>query len=491
MSSSFIEVRMAYIIPLNEEKNMSNRHNTNFKKGLKKLAISTGAVLFSVSLAGAQPNITTELNGTRINFDQPPVMQGGRVLVPLRGIFENLGADVIYSPATRTIKATGDGQTVELTLGQREAYVNGKQIYLDVPADTIGGRTMVPLRFVSEAMGADVKWRSASRTVAISRDKMSSNTVSQSPDQPKDNETATRPVINNLIHSAGGSLSTGDTLTVTMLGDPKSKASFSILGAINNVSMTEVSPGRYEGRLRITPGLEVNEGTLVGYLKKNNLETIKQASRNITIASDSSSQISNLLPAPNTYVNQNRPELRAQFPETIRSGTATFTLNGRDYRPAVLNDNRTATMTPPMNLNQGRNVVQAQAIAQDGTLMTHEWAFTVGQSNSAGNTSGPSLSVSNLSNGASVPAVFNIQGQTTPYTKVQIDATSERSLIPGVIGIKGRTLKTSTVSDGNGRFNVQLNTSSIPKDSRLDIELSVLDDQGSTSDTVDLNLIRQ
>ncbi|MCA9779595.1 MAG: hypothetical protein KC800_22865, partial [Candidatus Eremiobacteraeota bacterium] len=61
---------------------MSNRHN-NFKKGLKKLALAGGALLAAATMASAQPNITTELNGQRLYFDQPPVMQEGRVLVPL------------------------------------------------------------------------------------------------------------------------------------------------------------------------------------------------------------------------------------------------------------------------------------------------------------------------------------------------------------------------------------------------------------------------
>ena len=125
--------------------------------------------------------------------------------------------------------------------------------------------------------------------------------------------------------------------------------------------------------------------------------------------------------------------------------------------------------------------------------MERSWDFTVSQSatNNPGNIGQPSVSVSNLSNGNSVPPVFNIIGQTSPYTKVQIEATSQRSLIPGVIGVRGGTTTTSTVSDAQGRFNVQMNTQNLPSNSQLDIEVSVLDDNGSISDSVDLNLKRQ
>lgn len=466
--------------------------HSKFKQGLKKLALTSGALMMAASMAGAQPSITTELNGSRVNFDQPPIMQDGRVLVPLRGIFENLGATVLYTPANKTIKATGDGNTVELTLGQRQAFVNGQQVYLDVPADTINGRTMVPLRFVSEAMGAEVKWSAASRTVAIERDAMNDDIVSDgnnSPQQP----IATRPDITNLIHNARGTLRPGDQLTVTMTGEPGSQARFSILGAINDVTMREVSSGRYEGSLRITEGMNVNNGTLVGYLKKNNLETVKEAGYDVTIASTGNGNSNGtiaLTPSPGSIVNQARPTLQAVFPEAIRSGTASFRLNGQDYQPSLNYDGRTVTLTPSYNLNPGTHRVEAQALTQDGRVMSQDWTFTVSQSASTGTGTG-AVSVSNLTNGTTVPAVFNVQGQTSPYTKVRIDATAQRALIPGIIGINGGQMSTSTVSDANGRFNVQLNTSSMPANSQIDLEVSSLDANGTVTDRENLRLVRQ
>lgn len=467
---------------------MFNRRDLKFKKGLKRLALATGAAVLVGGLASAEP-ITTELNGQRLTFDQPPVMQQGRVMVPLRGIFESLGANVLYEPASRSIKATGDDRTVELTLGQRQAFVNGQQVYLDVPADTLGGRTMVPLRFVSEALGADVKWMSATKTVAITHGDTSADN-SNIGEQP----AAVRPEIGQLIHSARTNLNEGDTLTVTMLGDANAKATFSVLGAVNDVKMTEVSPGRYEGKLRITRGMSVNNGTIVARLEKNGLETIKEADRTISIAGSNSpvtdSPVTYVQPTPGTAVSQTKPLLSAQFNEMVRPGTATITINGVNYTPGLSADSRTLTYVPNYDLNAGVHQVEVQALSQDGRLLTKNWNFIV-DTNAVSQGNRPTVSVNNLYDGASVPAVFNIQGQTTPYTKVKIDATSQRTLIPGIIGLQGRTFQTSTVSDGNGHFNVQLNTSSLPASTRLDVEVSVMGDNGSVTDTVDLNLIRQ
>lgn len=469
---------------------MSKPKKLSFKGRFSRLAMSAGAVLLATGLASAQP-ITTELNGSRLTFDQPPIMQDGRVLVPLRGIFESLGANVLYQPSNRTIKATEGSRTVELTLGQRQAFVDGRQMFLDVPANTIGGRTMVPLRFVSEALGADVKWQSATKTVAITQDTQVADNNQQNNQQP----TANRPEVDQLIYSPRGTLAEGDTLTVTMVGAPNARASFSILGAINDVQMTEISNGRYQGQLRITRGMDVNRGTLVGRLEKNGAESILEASRPVTIATNTNnnggdSTIAYVQPTPGTSVSQSRPMLTAQFTEPVRAGTATISVNGVNYTPGVSNDSRTLTYVPNYDLSPGTYQVQAQALANDGRLLTKSWNFIV-DSNTVGQSGQPTVSVNNLYDGASVPAVFNIQGQTTPYTKVKIGATENRSLIPGVIGIQGRTLQTSTVSDGNGHFDVQLNTSSLPSSSRIDLEVSVLGNNGQVTDSVDYNLIRQ
>jgi len=108
------------------------------------------------------------LNGREINFQGvPPVQEAGRVLVPLRGVFEALGAFVDFNSATQTITATRGATRIQLTLGSTSAYVNGQLRVLDVPARTLTGRTLVPLRFVSEALGAQVDWNGNSRIINI------------------------------------------------------------------------------------------------------------------------------------------------------------------------------------------------------------------------------------------------------------------------------------------------------------------------------------
>lgn len=98
--------------------------------------------------------------------EQPQTVQG-RVMVPLRGVFEAIGAMVQYDPANRTIEASRNNESVGLRLGSKIAKKNGAEIMLDVPPRVIAGTTMVPLRFVAEAMGAKVGFDKANNRVEI------------------------------------------------------------------------------------------------------------------------------------------------------------------------------------------------------------------------------------------------------------------------------------------------------------------------------------
>jgi Copper amine oxidase N-terminal domain len=112
--------------------------------------------------------INVTVDGDVISFiGQPPVERSGMVLVPLRGVFEKLGASVFYDGPSRSIRAQKGTTEVLLRLGSTDAFVNGQRQTLALPAQTQNGTTLVPLRFVSEALGAQVSWRGASKTVVI------------------------------------------------------------------------------------------------------------------------------------------------------------------------------------------------------------------------------------------------------------------------------------------------------------------------------------
>lgn len=121
---------------------------------------------FTIGQQEGNDAITVTLDGQTMAFDVQPVIVSDRTLVPLRAIFEALGAEVQWYEETRTVKATKADTEVTLVI-DGEAYINGELASLDVPAMIVNDRTLVPIRFVSEAMGCQVDWVGANQTVVI------------------------------------------------------------------------------------------------------------------------------------------------------------------------------------------------------------------------------------------------------------------------------------------------------------------------------------
>ena len=132
---------------------------------MKKLWISALLVL-SMLLPGAFA-VDLYVDGNALQTDVEPTIISGRTLVPLRAIFEALDAEVQWDGASRTATAQKEGTTVQVTIDDTTAYVNGQASTLDVPAQLIDERTMVPARFVSEALSARVLWDGPAQTVYV------------------------------------------------------------------------------------------------------------------------------------------------------------------------------------------------------------------------------------------------------------------------------------------------------------------------------------
>ncbi|MBQ2968210.1 MAG: hypothetical protein IJE10_08850 [Clostridia bacterium] len=114
--------------------------------------------------------IAVEFNGSYMTFDVPPLLINDRTMVPMRAIFEALGCTVSWNNDTQTATGMRNGSIVSLTIDSDVAQVNNKKVSLDAPAALINDRTMIPLRFVSEALGASVKWEGDTNTVRILAD---------------------------------------------------------------------------------------------------------------------------------------------------------------------------------------------------------------------------------------------------------------------------------------------------------------------------------
>lgn len=139
---------------------------------MKGLARVTAALLLAVGLvaspaAAAEPPIQVLLQGSQIQFDAEPFVENNRTLVPIRALSERLGFTVGWVEAEQKITLTKGTDVVVLWIGKTEATVNGKSFTLDAAPKIQSDRTFVPLRFISEHLGANVYWDGAKRHVRV------------------------------------------------------------------------------------------------------------------------------------------------------------------------------------------------------------------------------------------------------------------------------------------------------------------------------------
>jgi hypothetical protein len=112
--------------------------------------------------------VSVEVNGQLLSFDQADYMlAGGRILVPSQHIFAELEAKYSWNEKTQTITVAKGNRTIALALGKSTAVINGKTVKVEQPARIVHDRTMVPLRLVSEALGAKVGWDQETRTAFV------------------------------------------------------------------------------------------------------------------------------------------------------------------------------------------------------------------------------------------------------------------------------------------------------------------------------------
>lgn len=138
-----------------------------FAKKLIRLSLCLTVIVTPFNAVYGSSPIGISINGRTIASDVSPVMEDGRTLVPIRVISENLGAEVKYDAQTKKVTITKDSTNLVLTLNQKQIIVNGKTQTIDVPAKAVKGRTLVPIRVVSENLNCTTVWDANKKMVII------------------------------------------------------------------------------------------------------------------------------------------------------------------------------------------------------------------------------------------------------------------------------------------------------------------------------------
>ncbi|MBE7031151.1 MAG: AMIN domain-containing protein [Ruminococcaceae bacterium] len=139
------------------------------KQFLATLLVALMIISTFLPVLADQPEISLHLFGEKVESDVAPVIINDRTLVPARALFEAMGAQVIWNGIKKQVHISRENISILLTLNSTTVQVNGEKKTLDVPAQLVNDRTLVPVRFVSETLDFDVRWDQPTRTVYIDR----------------------------------------------------------------------------------------------------------------------------------------------------------------------------------------------------------------------------------------------------------------------------------------------------------------------------------
>lgn len=156
-------------------------------KAIKVLACSAAVLTLTVggmTAVNASEEVFVTVNGEKIEFDVKPEIMDGRTMVPVRAIFEAVGAEVDWNDKTQTVTGTKDGTVVQMTIGSNKLLINGSTILMDCEPVKIDNRVLTPARYVVESYGYVVTWDDVGNTVKIMSMDDYKNEVDQAASKP-------------------------------------------------------------------------------------------------------------------------------------------------------------------------------------------------------------------------------------------------------------------------------------------------------------------
>ena len=338
-----------------------------------------GALLACLAPGALAQNIRIFVNDERLLFVGPsPKVVYGHVMVPVRGVLERLGASVKFDDATKVITAVKGKTEIKILIGTDVAQINGEDSQMDISARMIGGSAFIPLRFLSEALGADVFYDGQAQAIHIST---SADVVA---DADAGSSSSVIPPAGTFVSNQSGYIGAGIPLKFTLKAPSGAQATFRIPGATGDIQMVEESDGVYAG-LYATPagrdsGLVINNATPIATLKSGDTTTYTQLSNQISI--DTAPPLMGpFLPEPNSRVTSDRPFIAVQLDDGAGSGIETKTvqlsLDGKDFSKLCKVTQHRVTYRPSVALDPGLHEVSVVATDHAGNISTSNWSFTL------------------------------------------------------------------------------------------------------------------
>jgi hypothetical protein len=415
----------------------------------------------------------------------PPAVINGHLLVPLAVVGNSIGAFIEWRPATRSVYGRQDMNEFLLPIGSRTATVNGRSQALDAPASIISGRTMVPLRFVATALGADVRFEGTTKSVYITSQGGAAGGSTTSP--PVTGSLS----IDRFYVTPNEALRGGDTFTVTLDGTPGAKAEFDY-GGQKNIPLTEVSSGVYTKTIQVPANTAFGRHVVVGRISAGGQSREVQAGERIVIDTQAP-LIKAMRPANGATVETTQPYISAELDDRAQSGvdpdSVKLLLNGDDVtsQANITSDNVVYRETLPT----GANKVQLTVADQAGNTATANWSFTVTGATTAD--APPPPVILEPKDGAEVSGDIVVKGTAQPGSTVRVRTTYSGTVLV-ILSQDGEANTQEVKAAADGKWQTQSFTLPAPsglKNIKYTIVATATDSKGLSSEPTQVTLSRR
>jgi hypothetical protein len=436
--------------------------------------VMSGSPPVSAQAAGTSA-ASVEVNGRAIASDVAPLVEQHRVLVPIRAVFSALGAYVDFDAHTKTVIVAEPKSTIELRVFSQRADVNGNTVWLDEPAVLRHGRTLVPLRFIAEASGADVSFDDTRNIARVHLAGLGS--ANFGPQLPSDRSAA---AIQTLTIDTHGKklLAAGDVLQVNVVGTPGGSASFDLAGIIAGAAMHEISPGTYTGFYVVRAGRNVNDVHAYAHISANGTTANATSDDTVSVAGRTPSIVASSPAAgEQTYVAQ--PSITASIDDhggpAVDPASLRVYLDSTDVTPYSGVSARSLYFTPYYPLVPGWHRVGVYGSDVAGIPFSSDWSFFVepsygyggysqgtccGYAPGFGQNGFPIFSMTPLQFGTYGPGsviTLVMQGLPGGYALVQLLGTGNTVSLSEVGGMPGYYVGTYVVPPGLNLWPVNFN----------------------------------
>ncbi|HEY3782608.1 MAG TPA: stalk domain-containing protein [Fimbriimonadaceae bacterium] len=352
------------------------------KKLMRGATLAGSLVLASALYAQSGCGITVDVNGQAVAISSGSArMIGGRVMVPLRGVLESLGANVDWDQNAQQITINKGSTDVVMHIGDSNAKVNGQDQPLDQPAVLMGGTTLVPLRFLSETFGATVNWDASNRTVDIDMaDAMNTQTVNTTDTLQANSQIQTTAPL-KLADNVNGWLAGGQAVQFTLTGSPGGKAALVMPGISGDIPMTESQPGTYTATWTpsATSPVTVIAATAMAKLTLGDKTYYSPGVTNLNVDM-TPPVISAAFPVDNAVISGFKPEMKVHFVDDasgIDPAKIHMTFNGQDVTGSCKITDSNLTYDLPNDLSPGQYSVAFSVGDKAGNVASKKWNFSV------------------------------------------------------------------------------------------------------------------